>query len=173
MEKSALSAFATTFDALGIGWVLIGALAANRYRGSPRFTKDVDVLISDERLEHARLEAALCAAGWDVTKADAEGELLRLRHPVLGRADVLVAGTEYQREAILRARVEKIEGGAEIPVLRVEDVIVHKLIAGRAQDIADIEAILDTRLRLDRAFIERWAEFWDVVDRWRAVSAAG
>jgi hypothetical protein len=40
--------------------------------------------------------------------------------------------------AIARAREETIGGGVVAP----EDVIVLKLIAGRAQDIADIEAIL-------------------------------
>jgi hypothetical protein len=32
---------------LGIRWVLIGALAANRYRASPCLTGDVDLLLAD------------------------------------------------------------------------------------------------------------------------------
>jgi len=136
-------------------------------------TQDVDTLVADANLDLARLEQALADRGWVVRRADPQGELLRLRHATLGIADIVVAGTDYQREAIARARVEQFEDGLRVPVLRIEDVIVHKLIAGRSQDIADIEAILATRAKFDRAYVERWAEFWDVTDRWRAVNAAG
>jgi predicted nucleotidyltransferase len=171
VEKHALSDLGAIFAALGIRWVLIGALAANRYRGAPRMTEDIDVLIDDAKLDRDALEQALRDHGWDARRADPHGELMRLRHPTLGVADILVAGTDYQREAILRARQEPLDG-TPIPVLRIEDVIVHKLIAGRTQDIADIEAILATRPSFDRGFVERWAEFWELTDRWRAVSAA-
>ena len=99
-------------------------------------------------------------------RADAERELLRLRHPQLGVADLLIAGTDYQQEALARAREESIIGGERISVLTPEDVIVHKLIAGRSQDIADIEAIIAARVPLDESYIDRWTRFWDVVDRW-------
>lgn len=66
-----------------------------------------------------------------------------------------------------RARPEPIGNGEDAPVLTVEDVIVHKLIAGRTQDIADIEAILAARVAFDASYVERWARFWEVLDRWR------
>jgi hypothetical protein len=88
------------------------------------------------------LESAARVAGWRVQRASPEGELLRLRHPELGIADLMIAGTSYQQEAIQRAREEPIGAGETARVLTPEDVIVHKLIAGRSQDLADIEAIL-------------------------------
>jgi hypothetical protein len=115
------------------------------------------------------LEEKLRGAGWTVRRADAAGELLRIRHADLGLADLLVAGTDYQQRAIERAIVESLAGGTRVAVLSPEDVIVHKLISGRTQDIADIEAILDAGVPLDRAYIERWADFWDVTDRWNSV----
>jgi hypothetical protein len=45
----------------------------------------------------AVFEAAPRAAGWTVRRADAEGELLRLRHPEHGIAGVLVAGERWAR----------------------------------------------------------------------------
>ncbi len=48
-----------------------------------------------------------------------------------------------------------------------EDVVVHKLIAYRHRDRADIHEILRCQAGLDRVYIERWCEFWGVVDRWR------
>jgi hypothetical protein len=50
-----------------------------------------------------------------------------------------------------------------------EDVIVHKLIAGRAEDLADIEAIRGAKVALDESYIERWAAFRDVLEVWRGM----
>jgi predicted nucleotidyltransferase len=167
VERSALSAIASVLRELRIRWVLIGALAANRYRQSPRLTQDVDLLLADAGPGVDELERAARASGWEVQRASREGELLRLRHPELGIVDLLIAGTDYQQEAIRRAREEPIGNGESAAVLTAEDVIVHKLIAGRTQDIADIEAILAARVPFDVKYVERWASFWEVLDRWR------
>ena len=165
MERTALSNLAEILQSLSIQWALIGALAANRYRASPRLTQDVDVLLADAGSPGA-LESALRNAGWSIHRATSEGDLLRLRHAELGMADLLIAGTQYQQEALKRARREPISASQTVPVLTVEDVIIHKLIAGRSQDIADIEAIVAARVPLDDAYVDRWVEFWEVADAW-------
>lgn len=167
-QHTALGELARLLAGQSIRWALIGGLAANRYRRTPRHTFDVDLLLASVGSELEELEAALAAAGWSVRHADADGTLLRASHPQLGAVDLLISGTEYQREALARARVEHVVGVGDTPVLTVEDVIVHKLIAGRYQDLADIEAILDGGVLIDAAYVERWAEFWEVLDRWRA-----
>jgi hypothetical protein len=53
--------------------------------------------------------------------------------------------------------------------LTAEDVIVHKLIAGRFQDIADIEAIIASKTPLDESYIEHWATYWDVLTTWHSL----
>ncbi len=169
MERTALNALGGLLDGLGIRWVLIGALAANRYRTSPRHTEDVDLLLADTGPGLEELEAALRAAGWIPGRASPEGDLIRARHDELGVADLMIAGTEYQREAIRRARDEPIGEGATAAVITAEDVIIHKLIAGRSQDRADIDAILAAKVALDEDYIERWAQFWEVTDAWNAL----
>lgn len=84
-----------------------------------------------------------------------------------------MAGTDYQQEAIRRARREPLGSGASAAVLTAEDVVVHELIAGRSQDRADVEAILATGIALDEGYIERWAEYWEVVEEWRALRLRG
>ena len=169
MKRSTLRTLGDLLDSLGIRWVLIGALAANRYRTSPRLTQDVDLLLADAGAGVEALEDAFRAAGWDTHRASPEAELIRLRHPDYGIADLLFAGTDYQQEAIRRAREESFDDGVRARVLTAEDVIVHKLIAGRAQDIADIEAILAAKFPLDESYIERWATYWDVQALWRSL----
>lgn len=149
--------------------MLIGALAANRYRASPRLTQDADLLLADTGAGLDALESVFRSAGWEIRRASPEGDLLRLRHPDHGIADLLMAGTEYQRVALDRAREEPLGNGESIRVLTAEDVIVHKLIAGRAQDLADIEAILIADVELDETYIDSWVAFWEVGERWRAL----
>ncbi len=51
-------------------------------------------------------------------------------------------------------------------MLTVEDVIVHKLIAWRSKDRDDIASILSPPPSLDVDYIVRWANEWEVTDRW-------
>ena len=169
MKRRTLRALGDLLDALGIRWVLIGALAANRYRSSPRLTQDVDLLLADAGSSLETLESSLRSAGWQVQRASPEAELIRLRHAEKGMADLMFAATDYQHEAIRRAREESFDDGASARVLTAEDVIVHKLIAGRTQDIADIEAILAAKHPLDENYIEKWADYWDVLASWRSL----
>lgn len=173
MTTTTLSALASVLDVLGVRWVLIGALAANRYRAEPRLTLDADLLLADFGPGIEALEAALDGAGWTVLRVDPEGELIRLRHPQWGVADLLVAGTDYQHEALGRARLERLDDGHQVPVLTIEDVILHKLIASRFQDLADIESILASDPKLDEAYIQRWADFWEVSATWRQLGTPG
>jgi len=171
--RNSLSALSEILEALSIRWTLIGALAANRYRATPRLTNDVDLLLADAGEGLEVLETALADAGWSVHRADAAGELLRLIHPEFGIADLLIAGTDYQQNAIERSIVEAFDEHQSARVLTPEDVIVHKLIAGRLQDLADIEAVLESNNSLDEAYIDRWAGFWEVTDRWDRLRRRG
>lgn len=168
-ERNALRALGRLLESLRIRWVLAGALAANRYRSAVRLTQDVDLLLADLGPGLPALQEALEAAGWKVRLASPGGEILRLRHALLGSADLMAVGTDYQREAVARARNETLDGTFSVHVLSPEDVIIHKLIAARTQDIADIEAILAARVPLDEAYIQRWVEFWEAEELWRGL----
>ena len=128
-------------------------------------TNDIDLLLSDTGPGLDELENNMVQAGWSVHRADPGGELLRLKHDEYGLADLLISGTEYQQQAIQRAIAETING-CNVKVLAVEDVIVHKLIAGRYQDLADIEAIVTSMTTLDQNYIEKWVRFWELGDLW-------
>lgn len=162
----ALADLAALLGELGIRWALIGALAANRYRASARTTQDVDLLLANTG---PGLEAALQRRGWELRRATPDADLLRLRHAEFGIADLLIAGTDYQQEALRRAHSERIGDGPALWVLSVEDVILHKLIAGRRQDHADVEAILAAGVALDERYLERWIGYWDLRGDWECL----
>lgn len=144
--------------ARGIVTVLIGAHAANRYRLEVRHTVDVDLLAST--LDGAA--DVLRSLGCEV-RVVADGGVDYLLSARLGPTvlDVLLAETEYQRIALARA----VDG-----VLTVEDVIIHKLIAGRPRDLDDITSILATGIQFDAADVVDHATEWGVLDRWAALT---
>lgn len=172
MEREAIAALAAILGRLGIVWVVMGAVAANRYRRDVRLTGDVDLLLADHGPGLEAMESALYDGGWSSQRGTPDGAILRLRHRALGAADIVLAETDYQREAIRRARTEPSGGGLNVRVLCLEDVLVHKLIAGRPRDLADIEDILAGGLAFEESYVERWAEYWEVLDLWLRLRGA-
>jgi hypothetical protein len=150
-----LASIAEIFDDLGLDWTLIGALAANRYRATPRFTTDLDTMAAG----HPDLVGRLEAAGYDVTVAADAGEAPHLLRCHRGPAsiDIVHPVVAYQREALDRA-VDH--------VLAPEDVVIHKLIAWRPRDRDDIRSILEAGVDLDRDYLERWVAAWELDERW-------
>ena len=155
-----LASIAEIFERLGVDWTVVGALAANRYRATPRFTTDLDTMAR----HHAALVGALQHAGYEVSVFADEGEAPHLIRCHRGpeAIDILLPVIEYQAVALARA-VDH--------VLAVEDVIVHKLIAWRPRDRDDIRSILESGVALDAAYLTRWVAEWQLADRWQTFTA--
>ena len=150
-----LASIAEIFDELGVDWTLVGALAANRYRATPRFTVDVDAMAD----LHPDMVQRLRAAGYDVEVIADEGDtphLLRC-HRGPESIDILVPVVAYQRTALERSHDH---------VLTPEDVIIHKLIAWRLRDRDDIRSIIEAGIPLDREYLGTWVAEWDLDERW-------
>ncbi len=150
-----LASIAELFDDLGLDWTVVGALAANRYRATPRFTTDLDTMAEYDPAILVRLEGA----GYEVEVVSDEGEqphLIRC-HRGAEAVDILLPIVEYQREALARA-VDH--------VLAAEDVVIHKLIAWRPRDRDDIRSIREAGVPLDSAYLHHWIGEWDLAERW-------
>ena len=150
-----LASIAEIFDDLGAEWTLIGALAANSYRATPRFTTDVDALAQFDPELVERLEAA----GYDVAIIGDSGEPPHMLRCYRGseQIDILLPVVEYQQTALERA-VDH--------VLTVEDVIIHKLIAWRPRDRDDIRSMLEVEPELDAHYLDHWIAEWELTKRW-------
>jgi hypothetical protein len=111
----------------GIRHALVGALGANAYRNRPRTTEDIDFLVGDEAFERH-------AAGF-----------VTMRVPV-----VEFEGIDIDQVPLTEA-LRVVEEGLNdapvsegVPIASVETIVVMKLLAGRTQDLADVEAIIDS-----------------------------
>jgi hypothetical protein len=108
----------------GIRHALVGALGANAYRSRPRTTADIDFLVGDEAFERH------------------PGGFVTMRVPVVefDGIDVdQIPVTDALRaveEGLDRAPISK-----GVPIAALDTIVMMKLLAGRTQDLADIEAI--------------------------------
>ena len=162
----AITALAQVLEARELRWAIVGAHAANFYRDDIRSTSDVDVLVSLGAARLRELADVLAEAGWRIRRLYPDDWLLRVVHPNFGAVDVIAAGVEYQETALARAQPKVFPNGGTARVLAVEDVIIHKLIANRAQDEADVVSILATNTAMDEDYLGAWTEFWEIADRY-------
>lgn len=147
----------TCFSQRGVRWYLFGAQAAILY-GSARLTADVDVTVALGTTSVPELVALLQRRRFQArVRLDerfiAASRVLPLTHTPSGiPVDVVLAGPGL--EEIVLGRVRKVRVGSAIfPVISPEDLIVLKLLAGRPQDLSDVQAVLAGGERIDAASI--------------------
>ena len=162
----------TTFDTAGIEWAVAGAVAANLYRDQVRATSDLDILLTLTGRSVESVTDALHGSGeWSSINV-VEDWLVRAASPDGGRLDVIVTTTDYEKEALAKAKTIDLGDSRSCKTLAVEDVLILKLIADRFQDNADVESILATRPELDWDYMSKWIEVFDLEDRLQRIEDA-
>lgn len=71
------------------------------------------------------------------------------------RVDFIFSFSQYEKEAIKRVKKIKIDD-VYINYASIEDLIIHKIIAGRERDMEDIKGILIKNRRVDENYILKW-----------------
>jgi hypothetical protein len=131
---------------------LVGGLALSAWNHA-RYTRDADVLVAVSPDQVDELTAALVTAGFrprhdpPLRIIDDQGIVQFTYLPgdalMPFQFDVLLATTPFQREAILRAVTRRLPGNdVAVAVVRPDDLIVMKLLAGRIIDRADAAMVL-------------------------------
>ncbi len=161
-----------------IEWMLIGGLAVGAWT-TPRGTKDVDLALAVP--DRGKLEAFMKAADLEATPAQlsgaASGGVIRAKRTIEGQppliVDLLCAGTDFEREALSRRQRTEVFG-TPVWIVSPDDLLLYKLIAGRPQDMADVDRLIRIRgVPEDAPRVRRWAEEWQVDDRLdRAIESA-
>ena len=127
-------------------FVVLGGHAV-AFHGHPRATKDLDVLVRADPKNAQLVYRALAAFGaplqsFEVTETDfvTYDGVLQIGLPprridILNRAD----GINFD-EAVAAGDAFELDG-RRIPVIGVGALLKNKRVAGRAQDLADVEAL--------------------------------
>jgi hypothetical protein len=165
---------------LNVPTAIMGGIAVafwNRIRA----TRDVDLLIGVESGGDERIIAALTAAGAipihdpPVIALD-PCRLIQFTYSppesfIDIRIDVLLADSPYHRTALARRVRASIPGlDQDVSVLSAEDLIVHKLLAGRMIDRADAAGVLRTnRTEIDLDYLKKWVIDLGLTQRWTEI----
>lgn len=111
-------------------------------------TADVDVTVSIRRDQVPGLVRAMRGAGFEPRVDDVDTFVARARViPFLHLRtmmplDLVLAADEFEAQFLERARRVDV-GGARVPMISPEDLIVTKIVAGRAHDLEDVQGVID------------------------------
>lgn len=154
-----------------LSFMLIGGQAVLLH-GRPRLTEDIDITLG---ADPSRLGDVLgvCAAmnlqplPEDVESFVKQTFVLPTHHDETGiRVDFIFSTTPYEQQAIKRAAAVDL-AGVIVPFASAEDLIIHKLFAGRARDLEDAATVVRRKGRdLDWGYLEKWLrQFAELPDR--------
>lgn len=158
-----LARLATALDRARVAYMVIDGHAV-LVHGVVRLTQDIDITLGLSADDLPRVKALIADLALqplvDVDSFARETMVIPCAESSSNlRVDLILSQSPYEREAIARARGVKFDG-VEVRIASAEDVIIHKLVAGRARDLEDVRGILIKNPALDLALVRRWLREW-------------
>jgi hypothetical protein len=163
MFERLLERIARNLEKARIPYMVIGGQAVLLY-GEPRLTKDIDITLGADLTRLQDVLSAVSDMGLtplvDPATFTRETMVLPCSDPETGiRVDMIFSFSPFEQLAISRARIVRI-GKADVRFASLEDLLIHKIIAGRPRDLEDARIILLKNPHSDIAYIRHWlAEF--------------
>ncbi len=165
MFKELLARTAGHLANRGIPYMIIGGQAVLLY-GEPRLTRDIDITVG---LGPERAGEMISLAGELGLRLLAEDPLRFARETLVVpciddasgiRVDFILSQSAYEREAIARARAVEMDE-VMVNYASLEDLLIHKVVAGRPRDLEDIRNILVKNPAYDRDYVLSWLREFD------------
>jgi len=150
----------------GYRYAVIGGIALSQW-GVVRLTYDIDIKVLVPDVDYSAARAVLQTAFPQVARENAPQDALIVAVNIDGVIiDFLLALPGYE-ELIIQRAVQRDLGGWSAWICSAEDLIIQKVVAGRAKDWPDVEALLiEQRNKLDEAYIEDWlAQFAEALEQ--------
>ena len=164
MFQKLLENIAGELSSQNIPYMIIGGQAVLLY-GEPRLTRDIDVTLGigidglDRVLNSVKnLKFQILVPNWD--NFVKETMVLPTLHEKSGiRVDFIFSFSAYEHQAIQNVKRIKL-GSRDVCFAALEDVIIHKIIAGRPRDLEDVRSIILKNPDHNTNYIDKWlAEF--------------
>ncbi len=149
-----------------ISYAIIGGTALPRW-GEPRFTKDVDLTVVTSLEEGVVPFVRLMLTRFASRESDPiafarQNRVVKLRATNQCDLDVSLGLPGYEAEMLERAVEYELEKGKVVRVCSAEDLIILKCVAGRPQDLIDVEGVVARQAKtLDVKYIREWLARFD------------
>lgn len=134
--------------------------------GEPRLTNDIDITLGvnidhlDQLLNVAK-KLSLKPLPKDIDSFVNETMVLPTLDEQTGiRVDFIFSYTPFETNAIDRAKKVTILG-QKVAFAAVEDLIIHKIFAGRPRDLEDVKSVLLKNPNIDLEYIRKWLMEFD------------
>jgi predicted nucleotidyltransferase len=165
MFEEILAKVSNLLNKLAIPYMIIGGQAV-LFHGEPRLTRDIDITLgisiekSDliiENLKEINLKPLPENARDFVNKTfvlPTEDINTRIR------VDFIFSQTDYEKRAI--ARSIKIDlKGVKVNFTTVEDLLIHKIFAGRPKDLEDVKILILKNPGINKTYVRKWLTDFD------------
>lgn len=165
MFEEILARIGANLSRSNLPYMIIGGQAVLLY-GEPRLTRDVDVTlgVNIDRLHDLLTvvkELSLNPIPNDVESFVKQTMVLpTLDEPTGVRVDFIFSFTPYETDAIKRARKITIMD-QEVCFASPEDLIIHKIFAGRPRDLEDVWSVILKNPGIDTQYIKNWLKEFD------------
>ena len=165
MFAEIISKIGTTLDKGNLPYMIIGGQAVLLY-GEPRLTRDIDITLGVsidhlDKLLRIIEQIPLNPLPEDIPTFVRQTMVLPAMDKSTGiRVDFIFSFTPYETQAIQRAKKVNILG-QDVSFAAVEDLIIHKIFAGRPRDIEDVRIVLLKNRDMDIQYIEAWLKEFD------------
>lgn len=151
---------AKVFNDNKIPYMVIGGQAVI-FHGEFRTTRDIDLTLGVDISEFDRIKSCLDEIGLMMLVKDPKDFVLHnwvlpLKDKVSGiRVDISFSFSPYERQAIDNAISYELNNTL-IKYCKAEDLIVHKIFAGREIDLIDVRKVLLKNNSIDIRYILKW-----------------
>ena len=165
MFEELLARIAAGLSGGNLPYMIIGGQAVLLY-GEPRLTKDIDITlgINIDRLDD--LLSIVNGLSLDPIPENVPSFVQKtMVLPALERntgirVDFIFSFTPYEMQAIGRAK-RVVLAGQEVCFASPEDLILHKIFAGRPRDLEDVRILILKNPGIDVPYIRRWLREFD------------
>lgn len=165
MFEKLLSKIAQCLDNCNLPYMIIGGQAVLLY-GEPRLTRSIDITLGVnidclDILLNAVREISLKPLPEDIDTFVSETMVLPTLSEATGiRVDFIFSYTSFETNAINRAKTVLILN-QKVAFSAPEDLIIHKIFAGRPRDFEDVRVVLMKNPDLDISYIRKWLKEFD------------
>lgn len=156
---------ATVFNNNNIPYMIIGGQAVI-FHGEFRTTKDIDLTLGLDISELKRILRCIDELNLKILVKDPEdfvrnSWVLPLKDNESGiRVDISFSFSPYERQAIDNFVPYEIEG-VTVKYCQAQDLIIHKIFAGREIDLIDVRKIMIKKKNLNKNYIFKWLKQFD------------